>query len=172
MKNYLVVLMIAFLGNVFMGFSSSQAETGQENRFNTEKVIMKKSTSSNETVGTAVPMKESVRSINNLTFGEAIEKGLKKGKRICRESWNGKDMFVFRQVPSVVPSEVVPKMSSLPESVKKEFARRKDVGWGGLNYNAGIGYKNQLVIVYPDNTIYGWTPSPSDVLEEDWVILS
>lgn len=98
--------------------------------------------------------------ITDQTFGQAIE-ALNQGKRVSRSGWNGKGMFIFRQVPSEIEEDIVPKMQSLPQAVKEEFARR-----GGA-----IRYKNQLVMVYPDNTIYGWVASPSDVLESDWCIL-
>ena len=103
---------------------------------------------------------------NNHVFGDAIE-ALKQGKRISREGWNGKGMFVFRQVPSFINSTVVPNMQSLPPLVKAEFERRFNID----PVNANIQYNNQLCMVYPDNTIYGWVASPSDVLEEDWCIL-
>lgn len=96
----------------------------------------------------------------NLSFGAAIE-AAKEGKRISRAGWNGKGMFVFQQVPAEINAEIVPKMQSLPQAVKDEFARR-----GG-----NIRYKNQLAMVYPDNTVFGWVASPSDVLENDWCIL-
>lgn len=99
--------------------------------------------------------------MKNLTFGQATE-ALKEGKRVSREGWNGKGLFIFQQVPSEISEDVISKMQSLPQSVKDEFARR-----GG-----SIKYKNQLAMVYPDNTIYGWVASPSDVLENDWCILS
>lgn len=95
-----------------------------------------------------------------MTFGAAVE-ALKQGKRVARQGWNGKGMFIFMQVPAEIGENVVPVMQSLPQSVKDEFAKR-----GG-----GIRYKNQLAMVYPDSTIYGWVASPSDVLEEDWCIL-
>ncbi len=94
-----------------------------------------------------------------LTFGQAI-KAAQLGKRISREGWNGKGMFVFVQVPSEVPEAIVPKMSSLPPEVKAELVRR-----GG-----SISYHNQMALVYPDSKIYGWTPSPSDALADDWCI--
>jgi len=101
-----------------------------------------------------------------MNFGEAII-ALKQGKRVSRQGWNGKGLFIFQQVPSMVDGSVIPRMTSLPQSVKDEFERRFDLD----PVNAQIKYKNQLAMVYPDNTIYGWTPSPSDVLEEDWCIL-
>ncbi|SED11109.1 Protein of unknown function [Tenacibaculum sp. MAR_2009_124] len=103
-------------------------------------------------------------------FGEAV-KALKEGKRIQRRGWNGKGMFVFMQVPSSVPAEFVPKMSSLPETVKEAFSRRFDSMSKDLKGDADIRYQNQLAMVYPDNNIYGWLASPSDLLSEDWMIL-
>lgn len=111
----------------------------------------------NETVGTAKVL---------VDFGTAI-KALKQGKRVQRAGWNGKGLFIFMQVPSNVGKDIVPKMTSLPDSVKQEFERR----FSKLPKDADIRYRNQLAMVYPDNTIYGWVASPSDVLEEDWIIL-
>lgn len=97
--------------------------------------------------------------IKNQTFGQAIE-ALKQGKFVSREGWNGKGMFVFMQVPSEVPVEIIPKMTSLPPSVKKKVMER----------GQPLRYQNQLAMVYPDNNIYGWLASPSDCLESDWCI--
>lgn len=124
---------------------------------------------SNETVGTAKKL---------VDFGEAI-KALKQGKRVQRNGWNGKGMFIFMQVPSSVPAEIIPKMTSLPDAVKNEFAARLEKFETSTNaelknfrrHAVSIQYKNQIAIVYPDNTIYGWVASPSDILEEDWLIM-
>lgn len=97
---------------------------------------------------------------NLLKFSEAIE-AAKQGKKIARLGWNGAGMFVFMQVPAEIEYDVIPKMHSLPQSVKDEFIRR-----GGA-----ISYRNQLAIVKPNNEINGWAPSGSDSLAEDWVIL-
>lgn len=95
----------------------------------------------------------------NQTFGQATE-ALREGKIVSREGWNGKNMFVFRQVPSKVSAEFIPRMSSLPQSVKNVFvASGKD-----------ITYQNQFCIVYPDNSLHGWQPSGTDVLATDWCV--
>lgn len=94
------------------------------------------------------------------TFGEALE-AAKQGKRICREGWNGKGLFVFHQVPATISLEVIPKMTSLPELVKEEFIRR----------GQPISYSNQLALVKPSNEINGWAPSTPDALAADWCIL-
>lgn len=96
----------------------------------------------------------------NLSFGQAVE-AAKEGKSIRREGWNGKGLIVFMQVPSTIPADTIPKMQSLPQSVKDELKNR-----GG-----SISYSNQMALLNPDNTINGWAPSVSDTLAEDWCIL-
>jgi len=102
-----------------------------------------------------------------VTFGKAIE-ALKQGKRVCREGWNGKGLFIFEQVPSKVPSEIVPKMTSLPQFVKDEFKRRFE---GDSMTDGSIKYNNQIALVKPNNEINGWSPSTSDSLAIDWIVL-
>jgi len=119
----------------------------------------------NETVGTASRL---------LEIGRAMEI-LKKGGMVQRLGWGAKGTFIFMQVPSKVDMAIVPKMTSLPESVKvileKRFKghvgyARKDVDPINLN---DIRYQDQIARVYPDNRIVAWCPSVSDVLANDWI---
>lgn len=112
-----------------------------------------------ETVGTGKPL---------VDFGKAI-KALKEGKRVQRKGWNGKGLFVFMQVPSAVGWEVIPRMTSLPQSVKDEFDRRFDNT--PIDGDLDIKYSNQLALVDLNNNVTGWSPSTSDALSEDWIIL-
>jgi hypothetical protein len=96
----------------------------------------------------------------NLNFGQAIE-ALKQGKRVARQGWNGKGMFVFKQVPANVGIQYVPNMQSLPQSVKDEFVKRGE----------NLVYSNQMCIVKQDNTMDSWVASSSDIFAEDWIIL-
>ena len=126
---------------------------------------MEKHVEATDTVGTANQL---------LNFGEAI-KALNEGRRVQRLGWNGKGLFIFRQVPSQVHIDMVPKMTSLPQSVKDEFIRRKkettsDAGNAPHNHTP-IRYQNQIAMVYPDNNIYSWAPSVNDAFANDWVIL-
>lgn len=101
-----------------------------------------------------------------VSFGKAVE-SLKQGKRVCRNGWDG--LFVFEQVPSKVGWEFIPKMTSLPQSVKDEFDRRfNETEIDGDLY---IKYSNQLVLVKPNNDINGWSPSIEDSLANDWIVL-
>ena len=58
-----------------------------------------------------------------VTFAEAVQ-AMKEGKMAQRAGWNGKGLFVFMQVPSTIDPQIVPKMQSLPQSVKDEFVKR------------------------------------------------
>lgn len=95
-----------------------------------------------------------------MNFGQAIE-ALKEGKKVAREGWNGKGMFVFKQISSNVGIQYVPNMQSLPQSVKDEFVKRGE----------NLSYLNQMCIVKSDNTIDSWVASSSDTFAEDWQIV-
>lgn len=103
----------------------------------------------------------------NLSFGQAVS-AMKDGKMISRQGWNGKGLFVFMQIPSTIGREVVPKMQSLPRSVKDEFERRFNDQSEQID---AIYYSNQMALVGPSNNISGWAPSGSDALADDWMIL-
>ncbi len=101
-----------------------------------------------------------------MNFGEAVA-ALKDGKMIQREGWNGKGLFVFMQVPAIIDKGTVPKMQSLPQSVKDEFQKRFD---DASKTHVAIAYENQMAIVNTDNIINGWVPSSSDTLADDWLV--
>lgn len=94
-------------------------------------------------------------------FGEAIQ-ALKFGLAIRRSGWNGKGLFVIKQVPAHIESDIVPKMQSLPQSAKDLILKRKGF----------IDYTSQCLI-YNENTgrADSWVPSISDVFAEDWEIV-
>ena len=119
---------------------------------------MNQNVASNGTVGTGKQL---------VSFGNAIQ-ALRDGKRVQRSGWNGKDLFVFMQVPSEVPAEFVPRMSSLPKSVKAEFKRRFEDESAQID---ALYYNDQLALVNPSNLISGWAPSTNDALANDWIIL-
>lgn len=103
-----------------------------------------------DTVGTATQLS---------SYGTAIEH-LRKGGIVSRVGWNGKGMYVFKQVPSRVPAAIVPKMSSLPESVKNRM----------IASETSPNYQNQMAIVKADGSIDSWVASSSDTFAGDWVL--
>jgi hypothetical protein len=101
------------------------------------------------------------RKTDGLTFGLAIE-ALKLGRCIARKGWNGKGMFICKQVPAEIYCNIIPKMSSLPEDAKVILFDR----------DKSIFYVNQMIIVKPDNTIDSWVASSSDTFAEDWFVIN
>ena len=94
----------------------------------------------------------------NLNFGEVIEI-LKQGGLVRRKGWNGKGLFVIKQVPAHIESDVIPRMQSLPQSAKDRILKGKGF----------VDYTSQCLI-YNENTgrADSWVPSVSDIFAEDW----
>lgn len=97
--------------------------------------------------------------MSNLNFGQAIE-ALKQGKLVARAGWNGKGMFIVKQIPAVIGTDIIPKMQSLPQSAKDLL----------LSRDQSISYTNQMLIVNRDGRADSWVPSSSDCFAEDWYI--
>lgn len=95
-----------------------------------------------------------------MNFGNAIE-ALKSGLAIRRAGWNGKGMFVVKQIPAHITSDIIPNMQSLPQSAKDILMKRD---------NPHIDYTNQMLIVNPNGRADSWVPSSSDVFAEDWEV--
>ena len=110
-----------------------------------------------DTVGTAVPTNE--KHPKGVTYGEAIEH-LRRGGVVSRHGWNGSGMYVFKQVPSKVPKEIIHKMSSLPEKVKTKMIESDTFPY----------YQNQMSIVDSFGKINSWLASSSDTFADDWVL--
>lgn len=91
------------------------------------------------------------REIIALTFGHAIE-AVKQGKKIAREGWNGKGMFVY-----YIPANKYPFSTEAGKSLADEE--------GKVSYNAYLAIKNV------NGTVSTWVPSINDVLAEDWTIV-
>ena len=94
-------------------------------------------------------------------FGDAIEV-LKQGGTIRRKGWNGKGLFVVKQIPAHITEEIIPKMQSLPQSAKDIIMARE---------NKVIDYTSQMLIINPDGRADSWVPSVSDVFAEDWEVV-
>lgn len=100
-------------------------------------------------------------SCSGMSFGSAIAL-LRSGFAIRRSGWNGKNLFVIKQVPAHIESNIIPKMQSLPQSAKDLI----------LNGKGFIDYTSQCLI-YNGNTgrADSWVPSISDVFADDWEIV-
>lgn len=98
----------------------------------------------------------------NFTFGNAIE-FLKKGKAMRRTGWNGKGLFIIKQVPAHIKADIIPNMQSLPQIAKDILMTRE---------NPHIDYTNQMLIIHPDGRADSWVPSVSDIFAEDWEVVT
>ena len=96
-----------------------------------------------------------------LNFGNVIY-FLKEGKACRRSGWNGKGLFIVKQIPAHITGEIIPNMQSLPQSAKDILMCRE---------NPHIDYTNQMLIIHPDGRADSWVPSSSDVFAEDWEVI-
>lgn len=96
-----------------------------------------------------------------MVFGDAIEV-LKQGGAVRRKGWNGKGLFVIKQIPAHIESDIIPKMQSLPQSAKDLILKSKGF----------VDYTSQCLIYNENNgRADSWVPSISDVFAEDWEIV-
>lgn len=99
---------------------------------------------------------------SNFTFGTAVLY-LKAGMAVRRAGWNGKGLFVVKQVPARISADIIPNMQSLPQSAKDIIMARTE---------PHIAYTNQMLIINPDGRADSWVPSSSDVFAEDWELVT
>jgi len=115
----------------------------------------------------------------NIDFGLALC-AAKKGLRIARAGWNGKDMFVFqRPADALDVSTIIDAVKSLPASVKEYYATEyplypvADQPYSpGIRQSVRIEFGAYLCLKAADNSIVnGWQPSQTDMLASDWLVL-
>lgn len=98
------------------------------------------------------------RSFYDMTFGLAIE-AMKKGKKVARYGWNGKDMFVYLVAGSNVAR------------TNLSGAAMANVGPTVLE-GASVDICPHIDMKAADGTIVvGWLASQTDILAEDWCIV-
>lgn len=102
------------------------------------------------------------REVGSVNFGGAIDL-LKAGLAVRRKGWNGKGLFIVKQVPSHITGDIIPKMQSLPQIAKDILMKRE---------NPHIDYTNQMLIINPDGRADSWVPSSSDVFADDWEVVN
>lgn len=88
----------------------------------------------------------------NMEFQEALAL-IKKGHRLSRSGWNGKDMFVFLVEGSTFAVNRAPLNKFYEEGTE-------------------ITYRGHLDLKAVDGTIGPWVPSSSDLLADDWYVVA
>ena len=86
-----------------------------------------------------------------MNFGQAIEAAY-QGKKVARQGWNGKGMFVFLVPGSSFKVSRAPLLGHFPNGTE-------------------IVYRPHLDMKYADGTVGVWMASHSDMLEADWMIV-
>lgn len=95
-----------------------------------------------------------------MNFGQAIE-ALKEGKKVTREGWNGKGMFLILNGGYSVEKE-----NTRPDNyINKEFLESKN------QTHLHIG-KHIDMWTAQDNLRVGWSASQTDMLAEDWMLIN
>lgn len=93
---------------------------------------------------------------NEMNFSEALFQ-LKAGKKCARSGWNGKDMFCV-----LSPGEKGLPADKFFSEHLKDHANKLD---GKMNVRPSF-----LIKTAQEDVAY-WTPSTSDILAEDWVVI-
>lgn len=89
--------------------------------------------------------------MENLSFGQAV-KAAKSGKKVARKGWNGSGMFAY-----IVPANSYPALTGV---AKEHF------GEGAM-----VPYREYWALKTAQNDVATWSPSGSDSLAEDWMIV-
>jgi len=103
----------------------------------------------------------SYRPTDGLNFGLAIE-AMKLGKKVAREGWNGKDMFIYMDPGSEVPAA---KLKSFvlrhlnPDSPSSAITILPHIDMWTTNAHGRRGI------------CVGWLASQTDMLSDDWFIV-
>lgn len=108
----------------------------------------------------------------NLNFLQALE-ATRQGKRVAREGWNGKGMFIFeRPADELERGFIITKVKSIPQSVK-DFLQKEDEKLDPSEQGlTKVKFEAYLCMYSADNSmIHAWCPTDSDLLAEDWQVL-
>lgn len=98
-----------------------------------------------------------MRKTTQLTFGEAIE-ALKHGQRVSRPGWNGKGMYLW-----LMPGAMV----------KAEWCREPHLKAMAEANGGEIECLGSIRMMTADKKVLtGWLASQTDILAEDWQIVS
>lgn len=93
--------------------------------------------------------------IQNLNFGQALEQ-LKAGKRVTRQGWNGKGMFL-----------------ALVKGRENDYHVNSEVFGTGNDGNSekSLPVLDAIYMKTADNKLVPWLASQTDVLADDWLIV-
>ena len=94
---------------------------------------------------------EAYRITDNINFGLALE-AMKKGKKVARNGWNGKDMYVFK-------TNYPPNSTHHGGTGDKQFPLLDSLCMKTINSSGRVA------------VLIGWLASQTDMLNDDWFIV-
>lgn len=97
--------------------------------------------------------------MKQLNFGDAVA-ALKQGKRVAREGWNGKNMYLWLNKGMINHEPDSTHIEGIRSDLFEVSAVKVVPRLPNLNMRAATG-----------STVTGWLASQTDVLAEDWQIL-
>jgi len=104
---------------------------------------------------------EAYRECDKMTFGLALE-ALKKGKKVAREGWNGKGMYLYLVHGRLVDVDML--QLEAYDALAKDEGAMHDTGVVQFLSHIDMRTANGDVCV-------GWLASQTDMLAEDWKIV-
>lgn len=109
----------------------------------------------------ATPINVEINAKYSLSFSSALE-WLKQGKRVARNGWNGKGMFLM-----------MVKGESVTEQINDCYGdpNRYEVGQDGYEKGQSIPVLDAIYMKTADNKLVPWVASQTDMLSEDWTVV-
>ena len=97
--------------------------------------------------------------VGGFGFGVAVEI-VKQGEIALRIPWIPKAEFIFMRPKDKLPIDVIEKVKSLPESIKKIL----------IENGKDVEFDEYLCLINSDgNVVNGWIPTVEDMLATDWI---
>lgn len=97
---------------------------------------------------------------HTISYSDAL-RTLKVGRRIARQNWNGKGMFVYLNRGSAPEEAKLNQfINGVPSYMFETGARDTVIRMPCINMKAADG-----------STVVGWLASQTDQLAEDWIVL-
>ena len=104
--------------------------------------------------------------MKDMNFKQACEQA-SKGEMIAREGWSScSRSFVFERPSDVLKMDFIPKVKSLPESVK-EFLTEQ---YSDIEFTAYLCMWDESHILDEGKIVNGWNPSETDKIAIDWYV--
>lgn len=97
------------------------------------------------------PFEKAYRETHGMTFGAAVE-AMKIGLKVARAGWNGSGMFAYYSPATIRPAQAAAAVAH----------------WGE---GGPIPHRAFMALKTVQGDVAAWSPSGSDALAEDWMVV-